>query len=45
MSSARDQPICKARTCYMAGSPATSEQPLAAKALIDFLAAPSAAPV
>jgi molybdate transport system substrate-binding protein len=30
---------------YMAGSPATSEQPLAAKALIDFLAAPSAAPV
>src|SRR5215469_11915715 len=30
---------------YMAGSPAASEQPLAAKALIDFLAAPSAAPV
>jgi molybdate transport system substrate-binding protein len=30
---------------YMAGSPATSEQPLPAKALIDFLAAPSAAPV
>ena len=30
---------------YLAGSPATSEQPLAAKALIDFLAGPSAAPV
>jgi molybdate transport system substrate-binding protein len=30
---------------YMAGSPAVSEQPLAAKALIDFLAAPAAAPV
>jgi molybdate transport system substrate-binding protein len=30
---------------YMAGSPAASEQPLPAKALIDFLAAPSAAPV
>jgi molybdate transport system substrate-binding protein len=30
---------------YVAGSPATSEQPLPAKALIDFLAAPSAAPV
>lgn len=30
---------------YLAGSPAASEQPLAAKALIDFLAAPSAAPV
>jgi len=27
---------------YVAGSPATSEQPLPAKALIDFLAAPSA---
>jgi molybdate transport system substrate-binding protein len=30
---------------YMAGSPAASEQPLPAKALIDFLAAPPAAPV
>jgi molybdate transport system substrate-binding protein len=30
---------------YMTGSPAASEQPLPAKALIDFLAAPSAAPV
>ena len=30
---------------YTAGSPTTSEQPLAAKALIDFLAAPAAAPV
>jgi len=30
---------------YMAGSPAVSEQPLPAKALIDFLAAPAAAPV
>jgi molybdate transport system substrate-binding protein len=30
---------------YVAGSPATSEQPLPAKALIDFLAEPSAAPV
>jgi ABC-type molybdate transport system substrate-binding protein len=30
---------------YVAGSPATSEQPLPAKALIDFLAAPSASPV
>ena len=30
---------------YMAGSPAVAEQPLAAKALIDFLAAPAAAPV
>jgi molybdate transport system substrate-binding protein len=30
---------------YMAGSPTLSEQPLPAKALIDFLAAPSAAPV
>ena len=30
---------------YFAGSPAASEQPLAAKALIDFLAGPSAAPV
>jgi molybdate transport system substrate-binding protein len=30
---------------YVAGSPAASEQPLAAKALIDFLAGPSAAPV
>ena len=30
---------------YMAGSPAAAEQPLAAKALIDFLSAPSAAPV
>jgi molybdate transport system substrate-binding protein len=29
---------------YVAGSPAVAEQPLAAKALIDFLAAPSAAP-
>jgi molybdate transport system substrate-binding protein len=29
----------------MAGSPAVSEQPLPAKALIDFLAAPAAAPV
>jgi molybdate transport system substrate-binding protein len=30
---------------YMAGSPTASEQPLPAKALIDFLAAPAAAPV
>jgi len=30
---------------FMAGSPAVSEQPLPAKALIDFLAAPAAAPV
>jgi molybdate transport system substrate-binding protein len=30
---------------YMAGSPAAAEQPLPAKALIDFLAAPAAAPV
>lgn len=30
---------------YVAGSPAVSEQPIAAKALIDFLAGPSAAPV
>jgi molybdate transport system substrate-binding protein len=30
---------------YVAGSPAVSEQPLPAKALIDFLAAPAAAPV
>jgi molybdate transport system substrate-binding protein len=30
---------------YMFGSPAASEQPLPAKALIDFLAPPSAAPV
>jgi molybdate transport system substrate-binding protein len=30
---------------YIAGSPAVSEEPLAAKALIDFLAAPAAAPV
>jgi molybdate transport system substrate-binding protein len=30
---------------YAAGSPTASEQPLAAKALIDFLAAPAAAPV
>ena len=30
---------------FMAGSPAVSEQPLPAKALIDFLAAPSAAAV
>ena len=30
---------------YVAGSPAASEQPLAAKALIEFLTAPSAAPV
>ena len=30
---------------YMAGSPTLSGQPLAAKALIDFLAAPAAAPV
>ena len=30
---------------YLAGSPAVCEQPLAAKALIDFLAAPPAAPV
>lgn len=30
---------------YMAGSPTLSEQPLPAKALIDFLAAPAAAPV
>jgi molybdate transport system substrate-binding protein len=30
---------------YMAGSPSASEQPLPAKALIDFLAAPAAAPV
>lgn len=30
---------------YMAGSPTASEQPLAAKALIDFLAAPAAAAV
>jgi hypothetical protein len=29
----------------MFGSPAASEQPLPAKALIDFLAPPSAAPV
>jgi ABC-type molybdate transport system substrate-binding protein len=28
---------------YMAGSPAAAEQPLPAKALIDFLAAPAAA--
>lgn len=30
---------------YMAGSPAASEQPLSAKALIEFLAAPSVAAV
>ena len=30
---------------YMAGSPAAAEQPVPAKALIDFLAAPAAAPV
>ena len=30
---------------YISGSPAASGQPLPAKALIDFLAAPSAAPV
>jgi molybdate transport system substrate-binding protein len=30
---------------YMAGSPAAAEQPAPAKALIDFLAAPAAAPV
>ena len=30
---------------YMAGLPTASEQPLSAKALIDFLAAPAAAPV
>jgi molybdate transport system substrate-binding protein len=30
---------------YMAGSPTLSKQPLPAKALIDFLAAPAAAPV
>ena len=30
---------------YMAGSPTLSRQPLAARALIDFLAAPAAAPV
>ena len=30
---------------YMAGSPTASDQPLPAKALIDFLAAPAAAPV
>jgi molybdate transport system substrate-binding protein len=30
---------------YMAGSPAAAGQPLPAKALIDFLAAPAAAPV
>jgi len=30
---------------YVAGSPAVSERPLAAKALIDFLAGPAAAPV
>jgi ABC-type molybdate transport system substrate-binding protein len=30
---------------YMAGSPAASEQPVPAKALIDFLVAPAAAPV
>ena len=30
---------------YMAGSPTLSGQPLPAKALIDFLAAPAAAPV
>jgi hypothetical protein len=42
---ARCQPICKARTWCTSGSPAASEQPLPAKALIDFLAPPSAAPV
>jgi hypothetical protein len=30
---------------FMAASPAASEQPLPAKALIDFLAAPANAPV
>jgi ABC-type molybdate transport system substrate-binding protein len=30
---------------YMAGSPAAAEQPVPAKALIDFLTAPAAAPV
>ena len=30
---------------YMAGSPAICEQPLAAKAFIDFLAGPSAKPI
>ena len=32
-------------SAYMAGSPAASERPLPAKALIDFLAAPVTAPV
>ena len=41
------QRICKVRTWHtMAGSPTLSKQPLPAKALIDFLAAPAAtAPV
>jgi hypothetical protein len=41
-ANARRRPVPESGTT---GSPAVSEQPLPAKALIDFLSAPAAAPV